>query len=53
MSLTCRRFKRATQIYTTSHDLLVVDNDLPGLSGLELVRRKTTHHRRTPIMAQI
>jgi CheY-like chemotaxis protein/tetratricopeptide (TPR) repeat protein len=34
------------------YDLLVVDNELPGLSGLELVRRarKMTHHRRTPIV---
>jgi CheY-like chemotaxis protein/tetratricopeptide (TPR) repeat protein len=34
------------------YDLLVVDNDLPGLSGLELVQRarKMTHHRRTPIV---
>jgi CheY-like chemotaxis protein/tetratricopeptide (TPR) repeat protein len=34
------------------YDLLVVDNDLPGLNGLELVQRarKMTHHRRTPIV---
>jgi CheY-like chemotaxis protein len=34
------------------YDLLVVDNDLPGLSGLELVQRagKITHRRRTPIV---
>src|SRR5713226_598890 len=34
------------------YDLLLVDNDLPGLSGLELVQRarKMTHHRRTPIV---
>jgi CheY-like chemotaxis protein len=34
------------------YDLLVVDNDLPGLSGMELVQRarKMTHHRRTPIV---
>jgi CheY-like chemotaxis protein/tetratricopeptide (TPR) repeat protein len=34
------------------YDLLVVDNDLPGLSGLELVQRarKMTHRRRTPIV---
>jgi two-component system chemotaxis response regulator CheY len=34
------------------YDLLLVDNDLPGLSGLELVRRarKITHRRRTPII---
>ena len=34
------------------YDVLVVDNDLPGLSGLELVQRarKMTHRRRTPIV---
>ncbi len=34
------------------YDLLLVDNDLPGLNGLELVQRarKMTHHRRTPIV---
>jgi len=34
------------------YDLLLVDNDLPGLSGMELVRRarKITHRRRTPIV---
>lgn len=34
------------------YDVLVVDNDLPGLSGLELVQRarKITHRRRTPIV---
>ncbi len=34
------------------YDVLVVDNELPGLSGLELVRRarKMTHRRRTPIV---
>jgi CheY-like chemotaxis protein len=34
------------------YDVLVVDNDLPGLSGLELVQRagKITHRRRTPII---
>jgi two-component system chemotaxis response regulator CheY len=34
------------------YDLLVVDNDLPGLSGLNLVQRarKITHRRRTPIV---
>jgi two-component system chemotaxis response regulator CheY len=33
-------------------DLLLVDNELPGLSGLDLVRRtrKMTHRRRTPIV---
>jgi CheY-like chemotaxis protein len=34
------------------YDALVIDNDLPGSSGLELVRRarKITHRRRTPII---
>ena len=34
------------------YDVLLVDNDLPGLSGLELVQRarKITHRRRTPIV---
>ena len=33
-------------------DLLLVDNKLPGLNGLDLVKRtrKITHHRRTPII---
>jgi DNA-binding response OmpR family regulator len=34
------------------YDLLLVDSDLPGLSGLDLVQRarKITHRRRTPIV---
>ncbi len=34
------------------YDLLLFDNDLPGLSGVELVRRarKISHRRRTPII---
>jgi len=34
------------------YDLLIIDNELPGLSGLELVQRarKITHRRRTPIV---
>jgi two-component system, chemotaxis family, chemotaxis protein CheY len=34
------------------YDVLVVDNEIPGLSGLELVQRarKITHRRRTPIV---
>jgi CheY-like chemotaxis protein len=34
------------------YDVVIVDNDLPGLSGLELVRRvhKITHRRKTPII---
>jgi CheY-like chemotaxis protein len=33
-------------------DVVIVDNDLPGLNGLELVRRvhKITHRRNTPII---
>jgi CheY-like chemotaxis protein len=36
----------------TQYDVLVVDNEIPGLSGLELVQRarKITHRRRTPIV---
>jgi len=34
------------------YDVVIVDNDLPGLGGLELVRRvrKITHRRKTPII---
>jgi CheY-like chemotaxis protein/tetratricopeptide (TPR) repeat protein len=34
------------------YDVVIVDNDLPGVSGLELVRRvrKITHRRKTPII---
>jgi CheY-like chemotaxis protein len=34
------------------YDLLLVDNELPGLGGLDLVKRarKMTHRRRTPIV---
>ena len=34
------------------YDVVIVDNDLPGLSGLELARRvhKITHRRKTPII---
>jgi CheY-like chemotaxis protein len=34
------------------YDVVIVDNDLPGLSGLELVKRvhKITHRRKTPII---
>ena len=36
----------------THYDVLVFDNDLPGLNGLELVSRVRSipHHRRTPII---
>lgn len=35
-----------------NYDLLVLDNSLPGMSGLELVRRARSlaHRRRTPII---
>jgi DNA-binding response OmpR family regulator len=34
------------------YDAMIIDNSLPGLSGLELVQRarKITHRRRTPII---
>jgi CheY-like chemotaxis protein len=34
------------------YDLLLIDNDIPGLSGLELIKRARTisHRRRTPIV---
>ena len=34
------------------YDLLIIDNDLPEMNGLELVQRvrKISHHRRTPII---
>jgi CheY-like chemotaxis protein/tetratricopeptide (TPR) repeat protein len=34
------------------YDIVVIDNEVPGLSGLELVQRarKITHRRRTPII---
>jgi two-component system chemotaxis response regulator CheY len=34
------------------YDVLVIDNNLPGLNGLELIRRtrKMSHRRRTPII---
>src|SRR5207244_11513175 len=34
------------------YDLLIIDNDLPELGGLELVQRvrKMSHRRRTPII---
>lgn len=36
----------------TRYDLLLFDNDLPGMNGLELIRtaRKLPHRRRTPII---
>ena len=37
---------------TTPYDVFVLDNSLPGISGLELVRRARclAHRRRTPII---
>ena len=37
---------------TARYDLLLLDYDLPGVNGLELVRlaRKLPHRRRTPII---
>ncbi len=34
------------------YDLFILDNSLPGITGLELVRRarRLTHRRRTPII---
>lgn len=34
------------------YDVVIVDNDLPGLGGLELIRsvRNITHRRKTPII---
>lgn len=42
-----------TRIASNAHyDLLLLDNELPGIEGLELVRqaRKLSHRRRTPII---
>lgn len=41
------------KLFANDHyDALVIDNDLPGITGLELVRRarKITHRRSTPII---
>ncbi|HYX30768.1 MAG TPA: response regulator [Pyrinomonadaceae bacterium] len=50
----CGNGMTALRILTgdTRYDVVIVDNDLPGLSGLELVRRlrKITHRRKTPIV---
>jgi CheY-like chemotaxis protein len=36
----------------TRYDLLLFDNELPGMNGVELIRiaRKLPHRRRTPII---
>jgi CheY-like chemotaxis protein len=51
---TCGNGMTALRILTgeARYDVVIVDNDLPGLSGLELVRRvhKITHRRKTPII---
>jgi len=50
----CANGMTALRILTgdTHYDVVVVDHDLPGLTGLELVRRtrKITHRRNTPII---
>jgi chemosensory pili system protein ChpA (sensor histidine kinase/response regulator) len=37
---------------STLYDLLLLDHDLPGINGFQLIRhvRKLTHRRRTPII---
>jgi CheY-like chemotaxis protein len=51
---TCQDGTRALEIIQSEslYDVLILDNGLPGLSGLELVRhaRRLTHRRRTPII---
>jgi CheY-like chemotaxis protein len=51
---TCANGMTALKILTgdTHYDVLIIDHDLPGLSGLELVRRtrKMNHRRHTPII---
>jgi len=50
----CMSGKTALKILKGSehYDLIIVDNDLPGLDGLELVRRTQSiaHRQRTPII---
>ena len=50
----CANGMTALRILTgdTPYNVIIVDHDLPGLSGLELVRRvsKITHRRNTPII---
>ena len=51
---TCQDGMRALEIIESGnhYDVLILDNSLPGMSGLELVRRARclTHRRRTPII---
>lgn len=51
---TCQDGTRALEIIESAnpYDVLILDNGLPGMSGLELIRcaRRLTHRRRTPII---
>jgi CheY-like chemotaxis protein len=51
---TCQDGTKALEIIKSAnpYDVLILDNGLPGMSGLELVRhaRRLTHRRRTPII---
>jgi CheY-like chemotaxis protein len=51
---TCQDGLRALEIIESGslYDVLILDHSLPGMSGLELVRRARclTHRRRTPII---
>ena len=51
---TCQDGMRALEIIESGslYDVLILDHGLPGMSGLELVRRARclTHRRRTPII---
>lgn len=51
---TCQDGTRALEIIESAnpYDVIILDNGLPGISGLELVRhaRRLTHRRRTPII---
>lgn len=51
---TCGNGMTALRILTgdAPYDAVIVDNDLPGLNGLELVRRvhKMMHRRKTPVI---
>ena len=51
---TCQDGVRALEMIESAslYDVLILDLSLPGMSGLELVRRarRLTHRRRTPII---